>query len=157
MADTWNMLLDARKLGMTRTRSRVTRGRSLGLSLGSTAKMARELQRGLSYSTFVHFCRACGIPVGTIADLVQIPQRTLMRRKAKGRLQPDESERLLRISGIFEKAVGLSEGDAAAARRWLTTPSKELDGQTPLDFSRTEIGAREVEDLIGRLEHGVFT
>jgi putative toxin-antitoxin system antitoxin component (TIGR02293 family) len=53
--------------------------------------------------------------------------------------------------------VQLFEGDADAARRWLTTPSKELDNTAPLDFARTELGAREVEDLIGRLEHGVFT
>jgi uncharacterized protein (DUF2384 family) len=39
----------------------------------------------------------------------------------------------------------------------MTTPCEELDDTSPLDFSRTEIGAREVEDLIGRLEHGVFT
>jgi putative toxin-antitoxin system antitoxin component (TIGR02293 family) len=80
-----------------------------------------------------------------------------MRRKASGRLQPDESERLLRISSVFERALELFEGDVQRARRWLSTPSKELDGTSPLDFARTEIGAREVEDLIGRLEHGVFT
>jgi uncharacterized protein (DUF2384 family) len=32
-----------------------------------------------------------------------------------------------------------------------------LDQQAPLEFARTEIGARDVEDLIGRLEFGVFS
>ena len=80
-----------------------------------------------------------------------------MRRKAKGRLRPEESERLLRVSGIFERALDLFAGDTDAARHWLTTPSEELSNHSPLEFARTELGAREVEDFITRLEHGVFT
>lgn len=41
--------------------------------------------------------------------------------------------------------------------QWLQTPQPGLADQQPLAFARTEIGARAVEDLIGRLEHGVFT
>jgi putative toxin-antitoxin system antitoxin component (TIGR02293 family) len=70
---------------------------------------------------------------------------------------PQESERLLRISGVFERAVELFEGDIAAAVTWLTTPQKSLGRHSPLIYARTEVGAREVENLIGRLEHGVFT
>ena len=67
-----------------------------------------------------------------------------------------ESERLLRISNIFEKAVKVFEGDTDAAVQWLTTPKKGLSGHLPLQYSRTEPGAREVENLIGRVEDGVF-
>jgi len=63
----------------------------------------------------------------------------------------------LRISTIFEKSVELFDGDISAAVNWLTTPKKALNNQQPLTYSRTEIGAREVENLIGRLEHGVFS
>jgi putative toxin-antitoxin system antitoxin component (TIGR02293 family) len=40
---------------------------------------------------------------------------------------------------------------------WLKSPQKALGGKTPLEYSDTEPGAREVEDLLGRLEHGVFS
>ena len=40
--------------------------------------------------------------------------------------------------------------------QWLATPQPGLNAEKPLEFARSEIGAREVEDLIGRLEHGVF-
>jgi putative toxin-antitoxin system antitoxin component (TIGR02293 family) len=119
--------------------------------------MIQHLQKGFAFSAILRFHQTSGLPMGTIADLIQIPVRTLIRRKAKGRFTPQESERLLRLANIFEKAVELFEGDSDSARRWLTTQNKELDRQAPLDFSRTEIGAREVEDLIGRLEHGVFS
>jgi putative toxin-antitoxin system antitoxin component (TIGR02293 family) len=119
--------------------------------------MIQRVQKGFPYSALLRFHKASGLPVGVIAELIQLPQRTLMRRKAQGRLRPDESERLLRVSRVFEQALALFAGDVIAARRWLTTPSMELDNTPPLDFARTEVGAREVEDLIGRLEHGVFT
>lgn len=93
----------------------------------------------------------------TLAEVIGIPERTLARRKAAGRLAPEESERLLRISSIFEKAVDLFEGEVASAVNWLSTPKRTLENQSPLQYARTEVGAREVENLIGRLEHGVFS
>ena len=131
--------------------------RNLGLSAGDTAEIIKQVRKGFPYEALVRFHDRSGLPVAMIAELVQIPQRTLMRRKAKGRLLPDESERLLRVAGVFEKAVDLFEGDVDSARRWLIAPNTALAGETPLVLVETEIGAREVEDLLGRLEHGVFT
>jgi putative toxin-antitoxin system antitoxin component (TIGR02293 family) len=51
----------------------------------------------------------------------------------------------------------LFEGDRDAAVEWLTTPQTALGDRVPLDLARTEIGAREVERLVGRLDHGVFS
>jgi hypothetical protein len=56
-----------------------------------------------------------------------------------------------------EDALALFEGGADAAMRWLTSSQKTLGDQTPLEHARTEIGAREVEERVGRLEHGVFS
>jgi putative toxin-antitoxin system antitoxin component (TIGR02293 family) len=133
-----------------------TRGASLGLHSISTPKLIEQLEAGLSFETFENLEANSGLSVTLLATLIGIPDRTLSRRKSAGRLAPEESERLLRISNIFEKAVELFEGDAEAAVQWLTTPKKDLGGQQPIQYSRTEPGAREVENLIGRLEHGVF-
>jgi putative toxin-antitoxin system antitoxin component (TIGR02293 family) len=72
-------------------------------------------------------------------------------------LKPDESERVDRIERIYRLAIELFEGDKTEAVKWLKEPNRGLANRPPLDFSRTEIGAREVENLIGRLEHGVFS
>ena len=133
------------------------RGGSLGLPAVSTAQKMRLLERGFPYQALLRFHRHSGLSIVTISRLIRIPQRTLMRRRASGRLGPEESERLLRMATVFDDATRLFAGDMDAARRWLNTPSKELDGQPPLEFARSEIGAREVQDFIGRLEHGVFT
>ena len=132
------------------------RGAVLGLVASSPSELIQQVERGFSFKAFHNLESRSGLPGNTLASLVGIPPRTLARRKSKGKLSPDESERLLRLSRVFELAVDLFEGDNAAALRWLTAPRKALEGNTPLAYARTEVGAREVENLIGRMEHGVF-
>lgn len=133
------------------------RGSSLGLAALATDELIDAVQRGLSFRALETFSSETGFAPANVASMIQIPERTFARRKSSGRLSPDESERLLRISTIFEKAVALFEGNVGEAVEWLTQPKKALGDKAPLSYSRSELGAREVENLIGRLEHGVFT
>ena len=134
-----------------------TRGASLGLTATATDQLVSQVEAGLPFKALKSLATLSGLPVTLIASTIGIPERTLARRKAGGRFATDESERLLRISTIFEQAVELFEGDVAGAVTWLTSPKRVLGDRTPLAYSRTELGAREVENLIGRLEHGVFS
>jgi putative toxin-antitoxin system antitoxin component (TIGR02293 family) len=134
-----------------------TRGSSLGLSTLSTDDLIRAVQRGFSFKSLETFSAETGFAPAEIASIAGIPERTFARRKVAGRLSPEESERLLRISTVFEKAAALFEGDVGETLEWLTQPKKALGDKVPLAYSRSELGAREVENLIGRLEHGVFT
>lgn len=127
----------------------------LGLRISNTAKLIRKVKEGLPYSAWERFTRFTGIPNDLAAKIVHIPLRTLSRRKEEGRLQPDESDRLVRVSRIFVRARELFAGATPAARQWLTTAAPALGGATPLEYASTEVGSREVETLIGRLEHGI--
>ncbi len=129
----------------------------MGLAERETNLLIAELRVGLSYRTIESLSLQSGIAVEDIASLIELPQRTLARRKHAGRLNPGESERLLRLSRAFEGAVGLFEGNVEGAVAWLKKPNRALADKAPWDYLQTEIGAREVENLIGRLEHGVFT
>jgi putative toxin-antitoxin system antitoxin component (TIGR02293 family) len=113
-----------------------------------SAELIRHIERGFSFKALQALESRSGLAALRLASIM----RTLARRKASGRLSPDESERLLRISSIVDDAVNLFEGDVGSAVKWLTTPRKTLGNQPPLAYSRTELGALEVESLIGRLE-----
>ena len=94
-------------------------------------------------------------------DRLLDPQRRVLENG-----QPDQSRRrdgcasrrpqdlsganILHVNRLFE-------GDVPAALAWLRTPKKALGQQSPWTYTRSELGAREVLDLIGRLEYGVFT
>ncbi len=65
-------------------------------------------------------------------------------------------DRLYRIANIYTKAKEVFENNDLA-QEWLTTPQIGLNNQIPLDLLITEIGAREVEDLLSRIEYGILT
>ena len=129
----------------------------LGLQTFETVKLLERVEAGFSFSTFERLQRNLALQTEELADLVQITLRTLARRREEGRLTSEESDRLLRASRVFGRALALFEGDVDAARTWLSTPALALSNRTPQEISSTDIGAREVENLIGRLEHGVFS
>lgn len=88
-----------------------------------------------------------------LSRVVRIPTRTLSRREV---FHPDESERILRVTAAFQRAIEVFE-DLEKARKWFSTPKRTLSNQTPLQFCDTEVGANEVRNLLGRIEHGVFS
>ena len=127
----------------------------LGLRTFGTAELHSRLEDGLSYEALERLRRVLDLPLSKISELLQIPARTLARRKDSKRLRPDESDRLVRLSRLVGLALQLFEGDLAGTRGWLKTPHVALAGESPLEFATTGVGAREVENLIGRLEHGI--
>ncbi|MBA3319396.1 MAG: DUF2384 domain-containing protein [Gemmatimonadales bacterium] len=127
----------------------------LGLRNYEPLKLYVRLRTGLSYGAFERFQRNTHLTAATIAELIQLPPRTLARRKAAGRLEPDESDRLVRAARVFGRALELFEGDPHAARHWLSSKQPLLGNLVPLELAATDVGALEVEHLIGRLEHGI--
>jgi putative toxin-antitoxin system antitoxin component (TIGR02293 family) len=129
----------------------------LGLETFAAQDLLRAVGKGFVYRTFERFQRNTALPFDFLLALIDVPRRTLTRRKREGRFLPDESDRLLRASRLFGRTLELFEGDRQAATDWLTSAQPALGGATPLDLARTDVGAREVERLIHRLEHGVFS
>jgi putative toxin-antitoxin system antitoxin component (TIGR02293 family) len=148
---------------LSEIQSRIRSGRTeghyyvalLGLRSYEPLALDRHVRKGLAYSSFVRFQRNTSLSARAIAELIQIPTRTLTRRKSEGKLAPEESDRLVRASRIFGRAMELFEGDSKAARAWLTAAQPALGGLVPLELARTDVGANEVESLIGRLEYGI--
>lgn len=129
------------------------------LGLGTTTALAlvRQVSRGLPYATLTHVRRTTGLTSRQLADAINIRMRTAARRKERGRLEPDESDRLLRFARVFAATVHLFGGDVPAARHWFSKPRPVFGGQSALALAATDAGTREVEALIWRLEHGVLT
>jgi putative toxin-antitoxin system antitoxin component (TIGR02293 family) len=90
-----------------------------------------------------------------IFELV-VPKRTLARRRAEGALltveETDKAFRLKRIAVHAERVFG----DPVKAYRWLRKPKRALNGQTPVAYLASEEGARAVEGMLIRIEHGMF-
>jgi putative toxin-antitoxin system antitoxin component (TIGR02293 family) len=129
----------------------------LGIDKSDAASLNAEVERGLSFAKLVNLTRVMGMPLQAAAEVLFISPRSLQRRKMEGRLHADESDRLLRLSRMFGLAIELFEGDRHAAIAWMNRRLPVLGDASPLEMSKTEPGSLDVERLIGRLEHGVFS
>jgi len=127
----------------------------LGLTPTPTGLIA-AVKAGLDVRVFVDLARRLGVSEARLAEVAGIAPTTLTRRKRAGALTPDEGEHVLRLAALLDRAVQVFEDEAGAAD-WLRTPNLALGGVTPLALADTELGAREVDDLLGRLEHGVYS
>lgn len=116
----------------------------------------RRIRAGMPMAEFVSLGAWLKLNEDDLAKLLGISRATLHRRRKAGRLGAPESEKLVRFAQLMARATEVLE-DEEAAREWLKSPAYAFRGETPLAFSDTEIGAREVEMLLGRLEHGVFS
>lgn len=129
----------------------------LGVESVNALQLVRSIERGFAFEKLERVRRETGIPMELLAVSVGISSRTLSRRRKEKKLSPSESDRLVSVSRLLTLAVRLFENDKEKAFRWFRNPNRALGNLTPLEMAATETGSREVEDLIGRLEHGVFS
>lgn len=126
----------------------------LGVAPDPVARIA-AVKAGLPVQVFVDLAHRLGVAEARLAEVAGIPPTTLTRRKRAGALAPDEGEHVLRLAALLDRAARVFEDEADAAD-WLRAPNLALGGVAPLAFADTEVGAGEVDDLLGRLEHGVY-
>ena len=131
-------------------------GRSAGIRAKGNSDVLTVLKKGLPLGHFEKLRKTMGLTSIELARVARISLRTLHRRKAGGRMQPEESERVFRIACVFDKAVDVL-GSEDSARKWFRTPLRALSMKSPLEYSDMELGLREIEHVLGRIDHGVFS
>lgn len=142
----------------TKTEGGVVNGWVRGLVATALApsKLIQAIQFGLPVRELDALQVSLNVPMARLVPMLGISKATLQRRKASGKLAPAESDRVVRFARLMGKAVEVLES-TENARNWLTSTQFGLGGAVPLDYAVTEAGAREVEDLLGRIEYGVYS
>lgn len=114
------------------------------------------MREGLSAKTIEMAAERIGLTKVEISKALVIRGRTLARRKKEAVLSPTESEKLWRLDRVATRAESVL-GSRESALQWLKHPNVAIDGETPLSLLDTDIGGELVMDLLGQIEHGVFS
>ena len=123
---------------------------------GGSLDLLEQVEAGLSPEAFHRFSDLVDVPRESLAGALHTTTRTVARRKRAGRpLDRITSERLVRLALLYKQVDALLR-DETLTHRWMTTPRSTFAGRTPFEMAASEIGAREVDDLLLRIEHGVF-
>jgi len=126
---------------------------ALGHRLRTEMELEAAIREGFPQKVVKKVMIAAGITLKELATSLDLSPRSLQRRRREGRLARVESDRLYRLARI----VALTKrylGNEEAATRWLKRPNRALGGRTPLELINTELGARTVENVLGRIAYG---
>jgi len=127
---------------------------SLPKKMGSELNMYTWLKKGLPFEAVDILIKNHKI---TVAEMQRfIPPRTFARRKQERKLNAEESDTIARLAMVVDFAEEVF-GDNDKASIWLRHPNKSLDGFSPIELLETDYGARIVETILGRIQHGIYS
>lgn len=130
--------------------------KALGGQIADVEGMRRAVRRGLPYRSLEALAEALSLESEEeMASVAGLAPRTLARRKTSRTLRPGESDRVYRVARVTARAVEVL-GGREKAERWLKKSNAALGGEVPLRALDTDLGARQVEAVLGRIEHGVL-
>ena len=127
--------------------------RTVGRSLSSDRDLREAIREGFRPAMVEELMRASGLTLKELAHALDLSPRSLQRRRAGGRLARYESDRLYRLARIVALANECLS-DRERALRWLKRPNRGLGGVAPVAAIDTELGARQVENVLGRIAYG---
>jgi putative toxin-antitoxin system antitoxin component (TIGR02293 family) len=114
------------------------------------------IEQGLSTAVLLKFETCVPGVILSVPAVLGISERTLARRRSHGRLTPVESDRLFRLIALYAQAADVL-GSLDAAEEWMHSPAVALGDKTPIEYAMNEAGAKRVEQLLTRIDDGVFS
>jgi putative toxin-antitoxin system antitoxin component (TIGR02293 family) len=127
--------------------------RTLGRSFSSDRDMRDAIRDGFPPAVVEELMHASGLTLKELAGALDLSSRSLQRRRRGGKLARYESDRLYRLARLVAIANQYL-GDQERTRRWLKHPNRALGGIAPISAIDTEVGARQVENILGRIAYG---
>jgi putative toxin-antitoxin system antitoxin component (TIGR02293 family) len=126
----------------------------LGRPVRSLQELSQAVLRGLPKDALKRTVRRIFSEPAEANEIMNriVPSATYKRRR--NTLKVDESERTERLARVIASAEYVWN-DAGRARHWLTKPHPELGRISPVETALTELGARQVEDLLDKIFYGL--
>jgi putative toxin-antitoxin system antitoxin component (TIGR02293 family) len=125
----------------------------LGKKVATQRDLSNAIRKGFPHEVVEELMRASGLTLKELADALDLSPRSLQRRRRTGRLARFESDRLYRLARIVAMAQE-SLGNRQSVTHWLKSANRALGGVAPIHAVDTEPGAREVENVLGRIAYG---
>lgn len=123
-------------------------------SVRSPEDLAECVRKGLPFAALLAVMKQYGISRDVLCSILHLSPRNLLRRKDQRRLSPDESDRLYRLARVIAHANRVFE-DPEDSAAWIQSPNAVLGKQQPLNLLDTDIGVQQVDQVLGRIEHGI--
>ena len=114
------------------------------------------IKDGISKEDLENFKKKAMLDYDKLAKALSVTRATLINKKKQEKFNPLLSERILSLADIYSYGYEVFE-DEARFNKWMFSSNRALGGSTPFDLSSNQFGREEIKNLIGRIEHGVYS
>jgi putative toxin-antitoxin system antitoxin component (TIGR02293 family) len=130
--------------------------RVLKLRIHQDTELESAVRGGIPVQAVRSLAEKTATTLTELQEVMHIDRSTFARRvRTHAKLKIDESDRVVRIARIAVLAMSAMGREDGLA--WLHEPNYALGERVPMELLKTEIGARQVEQVIGRIEYGIFS
>jgi putative toxin-antitoxin system antitoxin component (TIGR02293 family) len=113
-------------------------------------------RKGIAKKNLLALAKKLSLTIQEIADILHISERTLQRYTPSTLIKTEHADRAIELAKLYERGAEVL-GSTEAFDNWLRHPNYALKNQVPFTLLDTSIGFTLVLDVLGRIEHGVFS
>lgn len=113
-------------------------------------------RKGISKKSIVALAKKISLTLEEIASILHISERTLQRYTPSTLVKTEHADRAIELARLYERGIEVLGSDKSFSS-WVKTPNLALGGEIPFNLLDTRIGFEMVLNVLGRIEHGVFS
>ncbi|WP_266365078.1 type II RES/Xre toxin-antitoxin system antitoxin [Tellurirhabdus rosea] len=115
------------------------------------------VREGLPMESAAFLQKNLGLTNKTMSHILAISESTYQRRiRANAKLTPDESEKTISLSEVYELGMDVFE-DKQDFEEWLESRVTALQNKRPVDFLDSMLGRKQVLNILNAIQHGIFS
>lgn len=116
-------------------------------------KLARK---GISKKSLLALAKQISLTIEEVASVLHISERTLQRYTPQTLVKTEYADRAIELALLYERGIEVL-GSERAFSSWIKSPNYALGGEIPFNLLDTRIGFTMVLNILGRIEHGIFS
>jgi putative toxin-antitoxin system antitoxin component (TIGR02293 family) len=114
------------------------------------------IEEGISKKALESFKEKAQLDYDQLAECLNVARATLINKKGEEKFNRDVSDKIVSLVDIYSYGYQVFE-DRGRFNEWIFRPNKALGNRTPFHFMHNSFGRQEVKNLIGRIDHGIYS
>jgi putative toxin-antitoxin system antitoxin component (TIGR02293 family) len=131
-------------------------------NIGITVNISNDMEAllliktGIKMSVLSKMMISFGLSLEEMASILHTTDRTLRRYSSDSTLNIEQSERLIELAKLYFYGAEVFD-TLEKFILWVNSPIRSINFKKPKDYLDTSIGIRLVTQLLGRIEHGIYS
>lgn len=114
------------------------------------------IKKGIPKKAFDKTMQMMDFSLNEMSDVLHVSERTLRRFNDESVLNVEQSERIVELNNLYRYGAEVL-GSLSNFKLWIDSPILALGNKKPKFFLDTSLGISMLKNILGRIEHGVYS